>query len=39
MRWLDELESMSLKDGEAYNESLMRLCTGSALPDRTVPRE
>ena len=24
--WLDELESMSLKDGEAYNERLMRFC-------------
>ena len=28
---------MSLKDGAAYNESLMPLCRGDILPDRTVP--
>lgn len=28
---------MSLQDGEKYNEILMRLCSGDALPDRSVP--
>ena len=28
---------MSLADGEAYNASLMPLCRGDVLPDRSVP--
>lgn len=28
---------MSLKDGAAYNKSLMPLCRGDVLPDRAVP--
>lgn len=32
----DQLESMSLADGAAYNESLMPLCRGTTHPDRSV---
>ena len=35
--WLDELEQMSLQDGETFNEELMRLCAGDAAPDRPIP--
>lgn len=28
---------MSLQDGKEYNAMLMRLCSGVALPDRSVP--
>ena len=28
---------MSLAEGEAYNNSLMPLCRGDVLPDRSVP--
>ena len=33
----DQLEYMSFDEGEAYNASLMPLCRGDVLPDRTVP--
>ena len=35
----DQLEYMSLKDGEAYNESLKPFCRGDKLPNRTIPVE
>lgn len=30
---------MSLQDGKAYNESLMPICKGDKLPDRSVPAQ
>lgn len=33
----DQLEDLSLEAGRAYNESLMPLCRGDVLPDRSVP--
>ena len=35
--FIDQLEDLSLEDGRAYNESLMPLCRGDVLPDRSVP--
>lgn len=36
-RSLDQLEHMSLHDGEDYNEGLIRLCAGDVPPDRSIP--
>lgn len=33
----DQLEHMSLADSKAYNDSLMPLCRGEVLPDRSIP--
>ncbi|KAI0109098.1 Aristolochene synthase in complex with 12,13 Difluorofarnesyl diphosphate [Nemania sp. FL0031] len=35
----DQLEHMSLKEGEAYNKRLMDIARGDILPDRTIPAE
>ncbi|KAI1744490.1 Aristolochene synthase in complex with 12,13 Difluorofarnesyl diphosphate [Xylaria scruposa] len=35
----DELEHMSLEEGEAYNQRLMDLAEGHVYPDRTIPAE
>lgn len=36
---VDLLEDMSLADGSAYNERLILLSKGEAVPDRSVPVE
>ena len=36
-QFTDELEHMSFQDGENYNATLMPLCAGDALPDRSIP--
>lgn len=36
---LDILEDMSLEDGAAYNNHLMPIMRGDALPDRKIPVE